>query len=754
MSLFRQYLDHGWRLCGINRGSKAPVYDGWQQQGREVPADAIDGFDGAGLLHAWSGTCALDIDDLKKARPWLAERGVDVDSLLKAIDAVMVSSGKPNRAKLLYRLRKPLRTFKPKDSGIELRCATAEGLSVQDVLPPTIHPETLKPYVWKFNDALLDDWRILPPLPTTLLTLWRSLMAEVPTARSQNPSIRGREGPTIAKIKAANDIFIRTTHKDVSNYDDWIEIGQRLHTQTGGAEEGLDVWDDWSATDDSLRRNGQPRYAGRDSLLMHWLTFREEGGRSMDPAFNMLPATAEDFPEEPAPKDDTPAEGAGEPPADSMAAHDNQTAKAKRKAAIAELERKLVYVMTAERYFDTEHHRVINSENGIKHLYTHTMPRGKSGARLDPVKVLMNSSTKTVVSSVAFHPGKPVLFTEGDDSYANRYRNRLPEPLEPTEDEIARIEWIFNRIDDPSYRSWLMQLYAHVVQFPGTKIRSAPLIWSETEGNGKTTLVKSIPALLVEPRYSKEVTYDALNGQFNDYMLEGWHINLTEFTSGSRGERTTIGQKIKWMIAETEINVRGMYSPGVTLPNRCFVTSSSNEGNAAQVGNEDRRWGIHELMAARMTDAEVEYVYDEFLSLPRAAGVLRHYFLNYPITDFNPAAKAIETEAKREMVEASMPADKELLVYAWEQCSAPLDRDIVITSEVTTYVCKNSVTKPSVSRVGKLLTKKPFNGTPTQFRVENRNYRAVILRNFAKWSGATGQAKMAHVVGDDEDLSA
>ena len=753
MNLFRQYAEHGWRLCGITRGKKAPTYDDWQVAGHEITTDAVEGLEGAGLLHAWSGTCALDIDDMKKAVPWLAERGVDVKSSLAAIDAVQITSGRPGRAKLLYRLRKPMRTFKPPGSGIELRCATAEGKSMQDVLPPTIHPDTGKPYCWKFNDELLDDWRILPPLPSTLLTLWRSLMAEVPTAKSLNPSIRGREGPSIDKIKTALDIFIRTTHKDVSNYDDWIEVGQRLQTQTGGAEEGLALWDDWSSTDTSLRKNGQPRYSGRDNLLAHWLSFREEGGRSMAPAFNMLPAEASDFPEEPAPKDDTPADGDA-PPADSTAAHDTKTAKAKRKAAIAELERKLVYVRTAERYFDTDYHRIINSDNAIKHLYTHTMPRGNNGKRISPVAVLMNSGTKTVVDSVAFHPGEPVLFKEGDDHYANRYRNRLPEPLEPTSEEIERIEWIFNRIDDEDYRSWIMQLYAHVVQFPGVKIRSAPLIWSEIEGNGKTTLVKQIPALLVEPRYSKEVTYDALSGQFNDYMLEGWHINLTEFTSGSRGERTTIGQKIKWMIAETEINVRGMYSPGVTLPNRCFVTSSSNEENAAQINNEDRRWGVHELKALRMTDEEVEYIYDQFLLLPRAAGVLRHYFLNYPITDFSPAAKAIETKAKQEMADASMPADKELLVYAWEQCSAPLDRDVVLSNEVMTHVHKNSPVRPSASRIGRMLTKKPFNGKPIQFRVENRNYRGVILRNIEKWNGAPGADLMAHIMGDDEDLTA
>lgn len=749
---FREYAEAGWKLCGITRGCKAPTYDDWQEPGQDIVSreglEAAEGLEGAGLLHAFSGTCAIDIDDMARAEPWLAERGVDIKALLAAPDAIQITSGRPGRAKLLYRMRKPMRTFKPKGSGCELRCASATGLSMQDVLPPTIHPDTKKPYRWKFNNDLVDDWSALPPLPTSILTLWRSLMAEVPTTPQSRVVTSGfeRQPISIEKVRQANEIFIRTMKKDVTDYDDWIEIGQRLNDQTGGAEEGLALWDEWSATDESLRKNGQPRYGGRDNLLTHWVSFGKTGGaqRTMAPAINMLPATAEDFPIEPAPTD--------APAAGTTAATDAKAATNKRREAIAALEKRLVYVMTAERYFDTEYHRVVMSDSGIKHMFTSMMPRGRSGDRLNPVAVLMNSSTKTMVDAVAFHPGKPVVFKEGHDSYANRYRNRLPEPLEPTPGEIERIEWIFNRIDDPDFRSWIMQLYAHVVQFPGIKIRSAPLIWSEIEGNGKTTIVKQVPALLVEPRYSKEVTYDALAGQFNDYMLEGWHINLTEFRAGSRGERGTIGQKIKWMVAETEINVRGMYSPGVTVPNRCFVTASSNEEDAAQINNEDRRWGVHELKAARMTDAEVEYVYDEFLSTPRAGGVLRHYFLNYPITDFSPSGKAIMTEAKREMTEASMPADKELLVHAFEQHGAPLERDVVITSEVTAYVHKHCQFKPAVNRIGKLLTKPPFNGKAIEFRCGGK-YRAVILRNLAKWEGVPGKEIMAHIAGEDDDLT-
>src|SRR5262249_37440491 len=135
---FAEYAAHGWKLCAIEPGGKAPRYAGWNTKPITEPNVAAT-LEGVGLLHALSGTCALDVDDKSAAIKWLVERGVDLDALWNAPDAVRISSGRPNRGKLLYRLSKPLRTIKPKESGIELRCATADGKSVQDVLPGTTH---------------------------------------------------------------------------------------------------------------------------------------------------------------------------------------------------------------------------------------------------------------------------------------------------------------------------------------------------------------------------------------------------------------------------------------------------------------------------------------------------------------------------------------------------------------------------------------------------------------------------------------
>jgi hypothetical protein len=188
MNAAAAYVDHGWSICSIPAGEKGPKGSsalGWNTPEKaHASAEDVAGWTGnVGLLHAWSRTCALDIDDYVKAREWLLERSIDLDALLAADDAVQICSGRQGRAKLLFALPEgvdpqslhtvqiidPAATGARRDAmWLELRCSASGGVTVQDVLPPSIHPDTGKPYTW----GGAGDWRSLPTAPSTLLTLW------------------------------------------------------------------------------------------------------------------------------------------------------------------------------------------------------------------------------------------------------------------------------------------------------------------------------------------------------------------------------------------------------------------------------------------------------------------------------------------------------------------------------------------------------------------------------------------------------
>lgn len=166
-----EYIDTGLALVRLKPNTKDATQPGWQLSGHGVTnGDAVGAS--FGLHHLDSGTCALDFDNYADASAWLDENGIDAQALLLDDDAVQIRSGRANRAKLLYRLPESV-DYLPTHKlpcGLELRCANRDGTSsAQDVLPPSIHPDTGKPYEW------LGDWRTLPVLPDDVLHVWLSL---------------------------------------------------------------------------------------------------------------------------------------------------------------------------------------------------------------------------------------------------------------------------------------------------------------------------------------------------------------------------------------------------------------------------------------------------------------------------------------------------------------------------------------------------------------------------------------------------
>ena len=170
----RDYIRVGLVLVPIPTGSKAPRGKGWNLRARcwAKPGQVPEGYSGnVGLAHAYAGTCALDVDHAELAGPALAAHGIDLAALLAAPDAVHIRSGRAGRDKLLFRLPTPLaHVNRSASEGFELRCAFTNGRTAQDVLPPSIHPDTGKPYQWA------GDWCNIPPIPGDLLALWRHLL--------------------------------------------------------------------------------------------------------------------------------------------------------------------------------------------------------------------------------------------------------------------------------------------------------------------------------------------------------------------------------------------------------------------------------------------------------------------------------------------------------------------------------------------------------------------------------------------------
>lgn len=177
-------------LVPVPKGTKGPRAKGWNSDPAQWitnPSAARDYLAqnegaGLGLLHSESQTAALDIDHEQLARQALAAVGIDLDALLSAQGPKVIGR---RGVKPLYRvpdglsLRNKVLSI-PDPSGAKDEKGRPKLLTVfelrgsgQDVMPPSIHPDTGKPYGWADDliPTALDD---LLELPAPVLKLWEN----------------------------------------------------------------------------------------------------------------------------------------------------------------------------------------------------------------------------------------------------------------------------------------------------------------------------------------------------------------------------------------------------------------------------------------------------------------------------------------------------------------------------------------------------------------------------------------------------
>lgn len=257
------YIRQGWSLVPIPAGSKGPTTTGWNLRSGALRSQAdLPGAHGIGLAHAYSGTAALDIDDWAATTTLLAGHGIDLPALYDAPDAVVIDSGNPGHGKLLYAMPFGLALPSKRITGdtgtvYELRCATSGGLTVQDVLPPSIHPGTRQPYRWGGRG----HWTRLPVMPQPLLDLWQSMLHQPENSAS---------GPLDASWEDIREA-VECIPSDCSR-DEWISVGMALHWaahQLKQVDVGLAIWDEWSATSTA-------KYPGANGLRQQWASLRSD----------------------------------------------------------------------------------------------------------------------------------------------------------------------------------------------------------------------------------------------------------------------------------------------------------------------------------------------------------------------------------------------------------------------------------------------------------------------------------------------
>ena len=171
---------YNWHLVPIEAGRKYPTKQDWGNTALSEPAQAFAYWElhkdwNMGCALANSAMCSLDIDDEAGWLLIMEEFGLPAD----ALDTYPTIKGRGKR--VMFRVPETIqlpyckvnwpKQDEPKKhyTIVELRAAT-DGSQKQDVLPPSQHPDTGKPYEWIVKPPkTLAEW---PTPPDWLLAIW------------------------------------------------------------------------------------------------------------------------------------------------------------------------------------------------------------------------------------------------------------------------------------------------------------------------------------------------------------------------------------------------------------------------------------------------------------------------------------------------------------------------------------------------------------------------------------------------------
>lgn len=214
----RTYTERfGFHLVPIQPLKKFPQTNDWGKNCLSDPDAAEDFYArcpewNMGLALGPSRMCSLDVDDLESFKTIMFCLGQDLDAVIAESPTIKGSgyritfrvpdgidlpyrslswpskndpSGDKHRAamRIAMELKKSGNTEREarvravakrwaKYTVFELRASSVDGQQRQDVLPPSIHPDTMQPYVWVTKPR--DDW---PTPPDWLMDVWVNFQA-------------------------------------------------------------------------------------------------------------------------------------------------------------------------------------------------------------------------------------------------------------------------------------------------------------------------------------------------------------------------------------------------------------------------------------------------------------------------------------------------------------------------------------------------------------------------------------------------
>lgn len=191
---------------------------------------------------------------------------------------------------------------------------------------------------------------------------------------------------------------------------------------------------------------------------------------------------------------------------------------------------------------------------------------------------------------------------------------------------------------------WVTRWLAYPIQHPGAKMQTA-LVIHGAQGTGKNLFFEAV--MQIYGRYGRIVDQAAVEDKFNDWMSAKLFLIADEVVA--RSELFHVKNKLKSYITGEWIRINPKGTAARNERNRVNLVFLSNEARPAAIEEDDRRH-----LVIHIPDRMAPQYYLEAAAELEQGGVaaLHHYLLQVDLGDFTPSTKPLDTQDKRDLIEA------------------------------------------------------------------------------------------------------
>jgi hypothetical protein len=703
-------------LVPVAPRGKRPLVDGWEAGvSAETLSRVAERHPNAnvGILARWRPGVDIDVTDSDCA-----------DAIQLAAELELgfapVRTGQAPKRLMVYRTGTPFRKMKlflidPSGSG---RNADGKEYAVevlgdgQFYVVEGIHP-TGAEFTWNVDNWWAED--LAEVTPEQVQAFFDALPSYLPpgwtVGRVSAGAVGGEDDELLALAQQPLDgwdenrvIDDIVPYLDIEcHYDDWLRVGQALHHQFEGSDEGFELWDQIF--------EGSSKYAGPDYGRVKWDSFGSYRGRSVTLATLILETRdARDAARAEQSRATVVSLRGRVAAATELADLEVEISREARGLQMLDLDREAlavairnrvtelggsipiatvrgwlrpartavasvqgatdapdwasewVFCANGDKFFSLKNKQMVTAF-GFRAMHNRLMPVDpETGGRLRADVACLEQWEMPVVDNLAYVPWAGPVFDMNGCRWGNLYRDDLipevPVVLTAADAEAVKVLEEHARVmfPDERERGLMLSWCAWQVQNPGRKVRWAPYLFG-VEGDGKSFWAALVGAAMGHVNV-RSVTAKVLESSFTDWAVGAAVIVLEEMKQHGHN-RFDVMNALKPLITNDVAEIHPKGRAPYMAPNTSNYLLLSNYMDGAPVTDGDRRYlflrsavGLDQVRAMDKGG----YFGRLFGVLQTRPGVVRHWLLGYSLhPDFAADGRAPRTEIREAVVEAVKP---------------------------------------------------------------------------------------------------